>query len=779
MNKDIAISLVAALRPFIECLRTTDSAIKDKNGPAWTSEPLTDERVLEHLNGGPVRGACSLDWGSNMTRTATLDLDSHKGEVSWPDMVEVAKPLIAKMREYGLCPTSFRSSGGNGIHIHCIWPGVPQKAWLVRVLMRKILGEVGFKEGAGGVIKKQIEVFPKQDQMAPMKITVGKDGRKHVNRGSQTWLPLGGKSLPLEPITLELLPKKPESIIWEPSASLVEAALGFDTQPTKKKKSNTKVDFKYIIPALAAINNDGDGVDYEDWFKIVAAIHYESGGGAEGMELAQQFSARSDKYDQNTFDYKWDSISDDCDDPANAKTIFALAKKFGWSQDDAHQPQIDEFNKKHFIVRAGGKTVVACLVPDLVIKQERLDLSSCYDTARFYANMPPILNVGQRPSPFFDYWMSHPKRRTYDGLVFEPEDDVPGNFYNLWCGFAVEPCVGDCSLYLTMIHDVICFGNDELYEWVIAWMAQAIQHPGQRPGTAIALRGGMGTGKGTVATYFGKLFGRHFTHITSSKHLVGNFNSHTMESLILFADEAVWAGDHTNEGAIKAMVTEDWRIIEGKFKDAFQLRNHIRLLLASNKDWIVPAGLDERRFCVIDVSELHKQDLDYFGAIRKQMNNGGCEALMYHLLNLDISGVNLRQIPMSTALDEQKASSLSPLHDWWISKLHNGSINGVKTNSAGDWCVFPQSLYIEFIEMTRKRGLTHLPGLESFSMSMRKMMPGLKRERATLGNKRRWCWMLPSLAECKSKFPTVIFDGDSSDDWDWTPLNNFDFDGEL
>ena len=44
------------------------------------------------------------------------------------------------------------------------------------------------------------------------------------------------------------------------------------------------------------------------------------------------------------------------------------------------------------------------------------------------------------------------------------------------------------------------------------------------------------------------------------------------------------------------MITEEDRIIEPKGKDAFQVKNFIRLMIASNKSWVVPTELEDRRF---------------------------------------------------------------------------------------------------------------------------------------------------------------------------------------
>jgi hypothetical protein len=79
--------------------------------------------------------------------------------------------------------------------------------------------------------------------------------------------------------------------------------------------------------------------------------------------------------------------------------------------------------------------------------------------------------------------------------------------------------------------------------------------------------------------------------------------------------------------------------------------------MASNEGWVVPAGADARRYLALDVGAGHKRDFGYFKAISDQMNNGGREALLHLLLHRDLSGFNVRDVPETAALAEQKAYS--------------------------------------------------------------------------------------------------------------------------
>ena len=77
---------------------------------------------------------------------------------------------------------------------------------------------------------------------------------------------------------------------------------------------------------------------------------------------------------------------------------------------------------------------------------------------------------------------------------------------------------------------------------------------------------------------------------------------------------------------------------------------------------------------MLDVGEAKMQDHKYFAAIDAEMDNGGREALLDHLLRFDLKTVNLREIPKTAALLDQKIASLTPERGWWLDVLMRGQL---------------------------------------------------------------------------------------------------------
>lgn len=379
-----------------------------------------------------------------------------------------------------------------------------------------------------------------------------------------------------------------------------------------------------------------------------------------------------------------------------------------------------ELNRSHAVVRIQGKVPILNEEVDPEFGWKDFSLSSSFDLKLLYVNRK-FPGQGKREN-VADLWLKYPERREYKGIVFSPKRNVSG-YYNLWQGFAVEPKEGDCSLFLNHIRDNLAQKNDTIYQYILAWMADIVQRPDQRPGVSLVLRGKQGTGKGIFCWEFGSLFGPHFLHVPHSQHLVGNFNAHLKNALLVFADEAFWAGDRSHEGPLKAMITEKKLPIEFKGKDVVWVKNHIHLLVASNHEWVVPAGPEERRFFVLDVSEQHMQDHEYFNALSEQMENGGREALLHYLLDYDLSGVNLRQFPQTEALLEQKLHTMGSVEKFWYECLMEGRIF-IQDGRWNSW-VIRHALHDAYVQHAKMTGERRRSTETKLGKGLHKLVPGL------------------------------------------------------
>lgn len=366
----------------------------------------------------------------------------------------------------------------------------------------------------------------------------------------------------------------------------------------------------------------------------------------------------------------------------NAGDVIRLAAARAPIVEAAEEYDLEALNAEFAVILVGQKAMVLHLDPE-ARPGDPVRLLTMTGFKDWLSNRRYIEWKGARDPkpvhrPVSKRWLEDSYRREYRGLVFEPGDDAdPGTAFNLWKGFAVAPDpAGDATPLLRHLFMNVCGEREELFDYVVAWFAHMVQRPRERIGTAIALRGGQGTGKTMVGKIFGSLIEAHYLLVDDPRYLLGQFNAHLAQTLFLQADEAFWSGDKAGVGHLKGLITSDTQMIEHKGVDPIKVRNYLRLMVTSNEDWVVPAGRDERRWLMIDVGADRAQDSGYFGALHAhffgehgERNRG---ALLHHLLRFDLSTVDLRTPPRTQALYEQKVRSLDPVEAWWLERLMDG-----------------------------------------------------------------------------------------------------------
>ncbi len=349
-----------------------------------------------------------------------------------------------------------------------------------------------------------------------------------------------------------------------------------------------------------------------------------------------------------------------------------------------------------------------------------------------------------------------------------PEGDDEG-YYNLWQGFQVASVEGSWKLMKKHILHVICSGDKAIYRYVINWLARMIQEPWTPGEVAIVLRGGEGIGKGALVNNLCRIFGQHSCSLRNINHITGNFNAHMSDCILMYVDEAFWAGSKGAEGVLRGIITEPTLFIVPKFVDGKERRNMLHIIMSSNNDWVVPASFDARRYCVLDVSDHRKGDREYFNALFTEINNGGLEAMLYDLEHTDISCFEVRDFPITNALIKQKILSLEPVKTWWYQKLNDGEL----IQGFGWKQVSSQDLYDDYVVSAKKQGISW-PGSQTiFGIELRKVLPkdwilkGRQASKDSFG-KRPNLYKFPSLKVCRRSFEMYLGVVGVNNVFDWS-----------
>lgn len=452
--------------------------------------------------------------------------------------------------------------------------------------------------------------------------------------------------------------------------------------------------------------------DQDRWLRLMMSCHHGTAGA--GRYEFIEWSTSDPKYasDGLIIGRRWDSLTVERSGPTvTVATLFkfvleaggtlpkgraedefdAIVDEDGTAEDDeetgvrAADRLLLHWNGKNCSVMEQGKFRIFSRVTDPFSGRTHWVSSARKDFEDNHCNLR--IQLDGKLVPAAKWWIEHRKRLKYDGVVFDPERDHPGKL-NLWEGWSVEAAKGDWSLFEKLIRETLCNGDEEMFEYTLNWCANLFQRPWEPAEVALAFRGVKGSGKGTFANALMRICYPHSISINSQEQLTSRFNAQFRDCILIFADEAIWGGDHRGESMLKAMITERFLTFEEKFKSPVGALNRIHLVIAGNAEWIVPAGMNQERRYAISETRSDLPSKKEFAAIHKQLyEEGGLEGFFFDMQRRDISNWHPRDnIPVTEALVDQKLRGLSSEDEFWLDLLRNGWL---PSTDSSNWMTEP------------------------------------------------------------------------------------------
>ena len=411
-------------------------------------------------------------------------------------------------------------------------------------------------------------------------------------------------------------------------------------------------------------------ITHDEWVTVGMALHHQYDGGDEGCAIWDEWSQAGGKYKEGECERRYQTFDSTSRTPKTVASILSMSKE-SVTEKVVEEKFPQMLNRWAFVhVEGSARVIREDLNKDNIVLYKLEDLKKEHMNCRVLGgteDKPKLINL-------VDTWLESPERRTYPaGLTFAPEVDML-NKYNLWRGWSYSAVEGDVSPWLGFVTDVIADGNEIYANYIIAWAAQMVQQPMNKVGVGLVLRGRKGTGKTKFGELLGGLVKAHHQIVSRAEHVTGNFNRHLEDTLLLQADEAYWAGAKSSEGALKDLLTNPEITIERKGVDAYTAPNYTRVLFTSNDDFVVPASLDERRFAVFDVGQSQQQNSSYFSSLDRWYKSGGASHLLHYLKNYDLSNVDIRIVPQTDALQDQKLETLDTVTMWLLNCLQSAEL---------------------------------------------------------------------------------------------------------
>ena len=250
-----------------------------------------------------------------------------------------------------------------------------------------------------------------------------------------------------------------------------------------------------------------------------------------------------------------------------------------------------------------------------------------------------------------DWWLADPDRRMVpqDHVVFDPtgRSQAP-EWVNLFERLPLEAVHSPESCELVVEHVFnLCQRNQDIFHWVMCWLAYPLQHPGAKMRTALVLHGRTeGTGKSKLGEIMRRIYGRYCTSVGQAE-LQRDFNEWLSARLLVLAEEVVSRQDLAHhQGMLQALITQPMVQINQKNMPVREEANHANFIFFSNQQVPVRLNPSDRRFTVIRVEQVHPPE--YFAAIDRAMDNGGAEAFYEYLLTYPVGDFTAYTRPIET-----------------------------------------------------------------------------------------------------------------------------------
>src|SRR6185437_7925945 len=114
----------------------------------------------------------------------------------------------------------------------------------------------------------------------------------------------------------------------------------------------------------------------------------------------------------------------------------------------------------------------------------------------------------------------------------------------------------DWSLFRKHLFYNVCDSNPYKFAYLICTLAAWIQAPQKKMGVAVVLRGVKGCGKTKVGEWISELFPYNNAVVSNPEEMFSDFNVLLAYAIVVVGNEAFWAGSKSDEGTLKAMITD-------------------------------------------------------------------------------------------------------------------------------------------------------------------------------------------------------------------------------
>ena len=415
--------------------------------------------------------------------------------------------------------------------------------------------------------------------------------------------------------------------------------------------------------------------DYEGWLNVGMGIHHQLEGG--GLDLWKEWSATSDKYQEDVCDLKWKSFGGGSGSPVTFATVLKMHQEQvggktkreleGDTPPPSEAEDLTEFLARYAFMPEGNSVVDLHRPVDLAV-MEIASFRNLTANKRMEVPAPSVRDPdATKQEPVHKFWLTNNNRMTVEGTTYDPGTTkriTKGKDNRLFLNKAHFP--NHQKLYLAEGHQperlqVFLAHLDYLFplpqerEWFLGWLAFNIQRPADRcKVTPLHVSKHHRTGRGWVVELIERLLGEWNITKAKMKHLSGDgsaaqFDEYLHESLVC-AIEEVKEKDHryTISDELRDVLTENRLNLNLKYGGKGTRRVFTNFFWMSNHEdaLVIPAN-DKRIHVLTGPNFVHAKE--YYDTLYDWVKGAegakNLAQLWYYLSELDLTHFDWQTAP--------------------------------------------------------------------------------------------------------------------------------------
>jgi len=495
-------------------------------------------------------------------------------------------------------------------------------------------------------------------------------------------------------------------------------------KPKDKKESSNcieKVPFETLQKVVMGLPIERFE-SYDDWFKIICAIvntGAENGYERKATNLAHSWSEQSVKYDENSLDKFISSVANY--EKITYATLCYHLKNYNndlfkelCAKKQTYENVKVEFERECFKIKYNGEYGV--------YRNDKLEI---YNRTRFTEVFCELIYEGEdakgnkKDKPFLKTWFDDADKRFYDYVDFLPPPQVCNdNTFNLWNGLAIDKSDEllsiDCDEILELIN-VLCNHHQDSIEYILNWLADIVQNPGKKCGTAVVLKSKQGAGKGTLIEIMRKILGDYVGETSNPQQDVfGNHGNIHIGKLLVSLDEIGNSDTNKVLGRLKNIITSNKCIYNEKGIKQTEVNNNCRFIFTTNKSIPISLdGADDRRYCLLEASNEYCKDNAFWQNFytNNVQNMDKIKAFYSFLKQRDLTGVNWMAFPKTDLRNDIIQATLHPIVYWF-----DEYIRGTDFLNSATQCVNTASLFANYKKYCLDHNITANANIKSFGI---------------------------------------------------------------